>query len=576
MKTRLFALLVLVGLLVAACGPTATAVVGPAATDAPQPTQVPAAATEQPIAATEQPTGNAAQLAFPDASPDQILRLNTGSSGVASFTFYPMSSGGDHQALMPFLFVPPLYFDVDLNLKPGVFSTWKPNADFTSWTFTIDPRAQWSDGSKITSADVKGTYEMMANPTTETGRIRQYLGSVEGFTDVYDLKSTEITGLKIVDETTIEFKLIKPDPVYAMRLATTHMNPLKIENYKADPQKAWLPESNPVYSGPYMLESYGPDQGTAVMVPNPNWWMDEGPYLSRIDIHFQPDQELLAVELQNNQVDASIGGLPFTMLPGFPDYFRTTKSFGFNSFWLSATDKPTDDINVRKALVLAIDQEQVFKAAYPMAGEAIPATGVIDPDLPCNDKENTWYKQDIEAAKAALAASTYGSAENLPKLRVSPRGADPSMNRALESVVEQWRQNLGITNIEFQVKVDGFGEDAKLINLSRDDAVIRFPDAVTYMYVATHRDGPMAIDMMQGFDNAEINLLLENAATLSTDDPKRCESALKAQQIFMDQYHILFFGIQHARLSSRAYVGNYYKGPDVGQIEPWKIYIKEH
>lgn len=89
MKTRLFALLVLVGLLVAACGPTATAVVGPAATDAPQPTQVPAAATEQPIAATEQPTGNAAQLAFPDASPDQILRLNTGKLWCGQLYFLP-------------------------------------------------------------------------------------------------------------------------------------------------------------------------------------------------------------------------------------------------------------------------------------------------------------------------------------------------------------------------------------------------------------------------------------------------------------------------------------------------------
>ena len=556
-------LLMVFSLFLAACAPAAA----PAA-----PAEQPAA---QEAAPAEQPAAGAVQLPA-DAAAEQVLHINTGSTGSASFTFYPMSGGGDQQSWMPLLYVPALYFDADLNLKPGVFSEWKSNEDFTVWTFTIDPRAKWSDGSPITPADVKGTWELMADPATEQGRIRQYLSSVEGFTDVFEQKATEITGITIVDESTVELKLIKPDPVLHWRLATTHMNPLKAENYKADRQNAWLPESNPVYSGPYMLESFNPDLQEAVMVPNPNWWMDEGPYLSRIEFRFQPEPETLAVELQNNQVDLSLGGLPFAMRDQFPDYFRPIKAFGFNSFWLSATDEPTNDLNVRKALVLAVDQEQVFKAAFPLEGEAVMATGFIDPDLPCQDAEMTWYKQDIEAAKAALAASTYGSAENLPKLRVTPRGSDAALNRALENVVEQWRQNLGITNIEFQQQPDAFGTDTELINLSRDDVVVRFPDAATYMWVGTHKDGPMAIDMMQGFDNAELNTMLDAAVALSVDDANRCATALQAQRLFMDQYQMLFVGIPNASLNARDYVGNYAKGPDVGVIEPWKIYIKQH
>jgi hypothetical protein len=38
--------------------------------------------------------------------------------------------------------MPPLYFDVDLNLQPGVFATWEGNADSTVWTFAIDERAK--------------------------------------------------------------------------------------------------------------------------------------------------------------------------------------------------------------------------------------------------------------------------------------------------------------------------------------------------------------------------------------------------------------------------------------------------
>ncbi len=510
-----------------------------------------------------------------DAAPEQVLRISTGSTGSASFTFYPMSGGGDHQSWMPLLYVPPLYFDVDLNLKPGVFDSWKSNEDFTEWTFTIDPRAKFSDGSPITAQDVKGTWEIMADPESEHGRIQQYIGNVDGFADVHDKKATEIPGITVVDQSTIKVKLLKPDAIFNWRIATTHMNPLKVEQVKADRENFWLPENKPVFSGPYMLESYNPDLQEATLVPNPNWWMDEGPYLQKIEFHFQPEPETLAVQLQNNEVDASLGGIPLALKDQFPDYFRPVKALGFNSFWLATTNEPTSDLNVRKALVLSVDLEAVFKAAYP-DGDAVLATQVLDPDLTCLDKENSWYKYDPEAAKQALTASQYGSADKLPKLRVTPRGTDVHMNRALEAVIEFWRKNLGITNVEFQQKPDGFGDDQKLLNLSRDDVVIRFPDSATYMYVGADTAGPIARELMLGYSNPDIDGLLTQALALPSDDPKRCDLALQAQRKFMDDYPTIFFGIQGSTINARDYVANYEKGPDVGLIAPWRIYLKAH
>ncbi len=49
------------------------------------------------------------------------------------------------------------------------------------------------------------------------------------------------------------------------------------------------------------------------MNPNPNWWMDEGPFLELIEFRFAPDPETTSVMLQNDQVDASLGGLPLTL-----------------------------------------------------------------------------------------------------------------------------------------------------------------------------------------------------------------------------------------------------------------------
>src|SRR5206468_11383752 len=117
---------------------------------------------------------------------------------------------------------------------------------------------------------------------------------------------------------------------------------------------------------------------------------------------------------------------------------------------------------------------------------------IVDHDLPCVDTEHTWFQYDPDGAKAALAESSYGGADQLPKIRVTPRGANPVLQRALETIIESWRQNLGIINVEFKGQPDEFGPDADKINVSRDDVVIRFPDTATYMWVAADSAGPIA------------------------------------------------------------------------------------
>ncbi len=511
-----------------------------------------------------------------DAAPEQVLRINTGSTGSASFTFFPMGGGGDQQSWMPLMFVPPLYFDVDLELQAGVFDSWESSEDSTVWTFTIDPRAQWSDGTPITPQDIKGTWELMAAPDSGHGRITQYIGNVEGFSTLREQAAEEIAGITIVDESTIQVQLTAPDPIFHWRIATTHMNPVKAEQAAGNLDSFWLPENSPAVSGPYMLESYSPDLQEATLVPNPNWWMDEGPYLDRIEFRFQPDPETTSVMLQNDQVDASLAGIPRAMQAAFPDYFRPVKSFGFNTLWINVGNEPTADPNVRQALIQAVDHDALFNAAFP-EGEGSMTDQIMDPDLPCVEPDATFYTFDVEAAQAALAASQYGDAENLPKLRVTPRGSSVVNNRAVQAAMEFWRQNLGINNIEFQEQPDGFGQDQELINMSRDDVVIRFPDSATYMWVAAHSDGPVAGgDMLGGYSNAEVDALLEEALALSADDPRRCELALEAQRLFMADYPTLMFGVGPATINAREYVAGYEKGPDVGLIAPWRIYIKDH
>jgi oligopeptide transport system substrate-binding protein len=181
----------------------------------------------------------------------------------------------------------------------------------------------------------------------------------------------------------------------------------------------------------------------------------------------------------------------------------------------------------------------------------------------------------VEAAQAAIADSSYGSVENMPKLRVTPRGNNAFNNRALQAVMEFWRQNLGLENVEFQEQPDGFGEDMELINLSRDDVVIRFPDGATYMWTAAHTGAPIPTEMLGDYSNPEVDALLDEAMTLPPDDPQRCELTRQAQDLFINDHMALHFGKAIMTLNARDYVKGYEKGPDVTIIEPWKVRIEK-
>ena len=171
-----------------------------------------------------------------------------------------------------------MYFDENKELQPGVFTKWESNSEFTEWTFSIDPRAKFSDGSKLTAQDAKDTWEAMANPDSRNGRIVGYIGNVQGFEDAREKKTDTISGL-IVEGSTLRVKLKNPTQ---FSLANFHCT---YECVKGGQAKSgfdyWKPQNNPAFSGPYVLSQYNPDQNTATFTPNDNWWMDEGPYLKR-------------------------------------------------------------------------------------------------------------------------------------------------------------------------------------------------------------------------------------------------------------------------------------------------------
>lgn len=537
-----------------ACGVPTTA---PAPPEAPAATQ---AQSEQPAAPTE---------------PDQEKVL-TIISPTVNKDLSPLRGGGTAIRFLSLWVAPTIQADRDGNFKPAVFSSWSSNADFTVWTFEIDPNAVFSDGSPITAEDVKGTWELCTQPLTKHQRVSLFLSGIVGYDEAVAGNSTSLPGVIAVDEKTVEVTLMAPDPVFFKRIATNLIGPVKISQARGEDGQEipdwWLPENNSAVSGPYMPVVINQNTGYSEYVPNPNWWWGGKPVLDRIKINAIEDPSTASLMMKRGEGDINFSSdLPTTFDEFGPEYVGTneTPDFVIQVFWFNPKNPPFDDINCRTALVMAANSTEMFNASHPH-GPGAAGTTLLKPIL--GDKEtNQPPMNNTDGAKAAFAQCKYKDA--MPKIYVAGT-SNPQAELAAQILVEQWRQVLGIQETEFVPAMDKLSvADQGKVQVFRDDVGTRFADAATMLKNSVHSGSGNAQSKMGGYNNPEVDRLIDEALMLDPTDPNRNLKVLQAEALVMAEYMYIPWVAEGPMMHAMPWVMNFAKNYDWQIIDPWNLDI---
>ncbi len=532
-KRILYALMLLIAIVIVACGAPATPAPANTAAPAPANTTAPApAATTSTGAVTPGLPADAATL------DKQVLKIAWAGFG-SQESLAPWSVRWGGQAVSANEFMTPLYPDVDFNFKPLLATAITANADKTVWTLKVDPRAVWSDGKKLTAADIKASWEWSAADPKLVTNLATQIGGLKGYTDVSSGKAKEITGLVAKDDATLEMTIDPGDPFFDTKLAHYAVGVLPADKLRADAQ--YLTKPNPVVNGPFQVVSIDATGRQVVMKQNPKWWGAK-PLLQEIDLIVAEEQTAFETLMEKGQVDFtySFAGAAATRAlearaKGTTELATKLPSGVYSAF--HANVPPNDDLNVRKALVHAID----FKALATAATEGLqkPWLAFLHPELKlgCYDKdvEATYFKFDVAQAKQEIAASKYGSVDKFPKMRVSSNSTGASQQKAVQIIMEMWRTNLGITNIEFQTQPSGFGPDEKNLNVDRQSLAARPPDdglwITQLMSTQIH-----ATRFMGGYKNEALDKQLTAILPMDRKDPNLCKAIQAAEKTFLDDY----------------------------------------
>ena len=471
----------------------------------------------------------------PAADDAQVLRMVTPSP----FRMDPPTYGGDLWQLQQMVFQGLTRVYMDDTLGPGVADTWESNEDKSVWTFHLNPNAMFSDGTPITAEDVRWTYSWISNPAGKSTSPDTFM-VIQGHDEVKAGTAEFTSGIEVVDDHTVVFNLKNPDPGFLARTATIPACILKKDNVIEGGEEWWRA---PVTSGFFKVTEYTPgDQATMTLERNEHWWRDPAK-LSRIEFALVADPQLQLTQFDNNEIDgmvaqpaefamASTGGDRADEL--FWGMALATWYFGFYT-----AKPPFDEKAVRRAFAQSVDLALISQVA--LSGIYPPQPRVIPSFFYCGGDEQFQPTFDIEAAKASLAESSYGSAENLPKATflVSEQGGATALGTwgtvatALQQMISE---NLGVemdvirkifANVP-EMHAEAEAQEGGVIFRLSFGASLYDPSFITNVVRSDSSANALK------FNSPEMDALIKEADS-ELDEDRRCELYTQIDQMIGDE-----------------------------------------
>ncbi len=445
------------------------------------------------------------------------------------------------------------------DLEPDIAAempTSTENEDGTqTWTVTLrdDVMCQPSEESEayqLTSADVLFSLEKAANPDTSS-----YSGNYEGWS------------FEAVDDATVEITLENPvsETLFLPNIAN-YSGGFVICQQPFDALGADGFVTNPVGTGPFMFESYTP-QNSVELVANDDYFRG-APALAGVEVRFIADATTRELALQSGELHVA-AGLPEAQ---FADRINEQEGLVADVFgvgevlWLNINMEiePFDDPLVREAVILALSRDGHIALSGAPVGEAVyspvPAQ-LMDGGL--TEEEATEagvnYEQDIERAIELLAEAGFEDGFEIDLIT----SEQDAYRRNYEVMAEELRQ-IGVTvNLEV------------VQHQAMHDLIITDENALTF-YVAFRPNANLYLTQffveggIRNFSKFDVSDLVEQASA-TTDAAEQAElwkqANIEIQENFAG-YGILLVNQVYARAENVDYgheltaVINLYPGID--------------
>jgi oligopeptide transport system substrate-binding protein len=349
--------------------------------------------------------------------------------------------------------------DTSQNTVPGAAESWEYNDDATQITFHLREGLKYSDGSSLTAENFRYALERTCDPVT-AGEYQSILFEIKGCAEFAGLALDEqgnaqdytpeeheaaraALGVRPLDDRTLQIDMTNPAPYYHTIAYMWVFYPVKKEIVEKDPDNWWKTAENHIGNGPFTITGIDEDQRWT-FAANDNYWQGR-PKLDGIEYRYVEDA---AVALEAYRAgDLDIVQLEPPQIPEVKANPELSKAFvsypnaSTYNLTMNLALEPFNDPKVRQAFSYAFDRETY--CAEVREGDCVPTLSWIPPGTP-GAIETDKFAFDPEAAKQALAESTYGGPEDLPEIHAYYNSERSGATERAEWMAGQYRDILGV------------------------------------------------------------------------------------------------------------------------------------
>ena len=400
------------------------------------------------------------------------------------------------------------------------------------YTFVLRENAKFHDGRPVTAHDVKWSIERASDPETLSARVQDYLGDIVGVVEKLEGSATEVTGVRVIDDRTLEIAIDAPKSYFLAKL--TYPTAFVIDREQVENNEDWLEQPNG--TGPFKLGAY--DVGELIVLErNENYHLGP-PHLESIQMILSGGSAMIMYE--NDEIHLTgvgLDDLPRLLDPADPlnpQLQRSPQDFDVFYIGLNVEEPPFDDPKVRQALNYAIDLQSI--ADNVLDGRVSPARGVIPPGFPSYTPNLRSYEFNPDLARELIQSSTYADAlasGDFPRITLTISGSfGAAIPTYLEVILEQWRQELGIEVDIQQTEWATFLQDVEEEKYQMFSLgwIADYPDPENFLDLLFHTESGANHTK---FSNPEIDRLLEEAR-VERDREARFQIYNQVEQMILD------------------------------------------
>lgn len=326
--------------------------------------------------------------------------------------------------------------DGTTSVIPALAESWDISTDGLQYTFHLRQGVKFHNGNDFTAEDVAYTFHRLL--TVEGGVNSEFIDQVKGANELLEGTADTLEGLEVVDDYTVKITLKEPYAAFLACISSPGVSIYDSEATEAAGDQFGLDPAVTVGTGPFIFTSWTLND-QIVMTKNDNYWKG-ATALPGVVVKIIPDTETQTMMFENGELD--IIDLDFVtdaidrFVATYPDQIVEGNRVGITYLTMNQNIEPLNNVQVRKAVQMAIDKQTILDALYGGRGQV--EYGIFPHGLIGFNPDQEVIPYDPEAAKALLAEAGY--ADGFTMELSADSSASDTVTMALEIIKEQFAE----------------------------------------------------------------------------------------------------------------------------------------